>query len=164
MKAKLFFAIVMFTAIFVLPVHAQEMATNEQNEANDQMVTYGTVVSVTAQQIVILEYDFDTDADVEATYLIDANTKLEAMKEVTELQVDDAVEIVYAEKGGVKTAQSIKKEDFSQEDTGEDAGVATEEPTSEAAGTGTAIPSVKTETPESLKQVNEEPVISNSTL
>ena len=123
MKARLIMFGFLVLAFMAFPVYAQEMANTEmespESPEDDLMVTYGTVVSVSPQQIVILEYDFDLDADVEMTYVIDENTQLEDIDSLDELQVDDAVEIVYEEKDGVKKAMVIKKEDFALEEMDE---------------------------------------------
>ena len=66
--------------------------------------TFGTVKSVSGDQLVINEYDYDTGEEREATYAIDPAVELHNVAAVTEIAVGDEVDIDYLMKGNVKTA------------------------------------------------------------
>ena len=72
--------------------------------AEEPEYTFGTVKSVTAAQLVINEYDYDTGEEREATYAIDPAVELHNVAAVTEIAVGDEVDIDYLMKGNVKTA------------------------------------------------------------
>lgn len=66
--------------------------------------TFGTVKSVTGDQMVINEYDYDTGEEKEATYAVDPAVELHNVAKVSEIAVGDEVDIDYLVKGGKKTA------------------------------------------------------------
>jgi len=69
--------------------------------------TFGTVKSVTADQIVILEFDYDSEKEVEAAYGIDPKAELGDVASVSEIQPGDEVDIDYVARDGKKTAVGI---------------------------------------------------------
>ncbi len=81
----------------------------------EEQYSYGVVVSTAAEQLVLLEYDYEQDADVEVSYAINADTKLENVGSVTEIAKDDNVEVLYVEKDGQKIATQITKEERIEE-------------------------------------------------
>ena len=66
--------------------------------------TFGTVKSISGNQLVINEYDYDTGEEREATYVIDPAVELHNVAAVTEIAVGDEVDIDYLLKGSDKTA------------------------------------------------------------
>ena len=78
---------------------------------------YGVVANVSPDQIVLLEYDYDTDEDIEVVYNIDAGTKFENADSLQGIVIDDSVEIYYKEIEGKKIASIIAKEDDGWEET-----------------------------------------------
>lgn len=66
--------------------------------------TFGTVKSLTGDQLVINEYDYDTGEEKEATYTVDPSVELHNVAAVTEIAVGDEVDIDYLIKGDKKTA------------------------------------------------------------
>ena len=95
------------------PASAPAAATPQTapaQEAGDTEFSYGTVKSITGNQIVVSEYDYDSDKDVEATYTTTADTKLENVKSVQEIAVGDSVDIDFAVKNGQKVASALTVE------------------------------------------------------
>ncbi|PIU42466.1 MAG: hypothetical protein COS99_00005 [Candidatus Omnitrophica bacterium CG07_land_8_20_14_0_80_42_15] len=78
--------------------------------------SYGTVSKMAADQIVVSEYDYDKDAEVEVTYLIDPKVELENVTAVGDIAVGDAVEIEYVAQDGKKTAKAIVVEKALEEE------------------------------------------------
>ena len=72
--------------------------------AEEPEYTFGTVKSVSGDQLVINEYDYDTGEEKEATYAIDPAVELHNVAAVSEIAVGDEVDIDYLDKGGKKTA------------------------------------------------------------
>ena len=66
--------------------------------------TFGTVKSISGNQLVINEYDYDTGEEREATYVIDPSVELHNVVAVSEIAVGDEVDIDYLLKGNEKTA------------------------------------------------------------
>ena len=88
--------------------------------------SYGTVKSISANQIVVSEYDYDTDKDVDVTYMVPAEAKLENVASLQEIAVGDAVDIDFLVKDGQKAASTITVEKPLQED--EDLALGLDEP------------------------------------
>ena len=66
--------------------------------------TFGTVKSLTGDQLVINEYDYDTGEEKEAAYAVDPAVELHNVTKVSEIAVGDEVDIDYLIKEGKKTA------------------------------------------------------------
>lgn len=72
--------------------------------AEEPEYTFGTVKSISGDQLVINEYDYDSGEEKEATYSIDPSVELHNVAAVTEIAVGDEVDIDYLVKGDKKTA------------------------------------------------------------
>ena len=75
-----------------------------QEVAEEPEYTFGTVKSVSGDQMVINEYDYDTGEEKEASYAIDPAVELHNVTAVSEIAVGDEVDIDYLVKGDKKTA------------------------------------------------------------
>ena len=74
------------------------------------LYTYGEVVSVAANQLVISEYDYEADEEKQAAYAIDSNTKLENAAQVTDLLAGDFVDVYYEQNGEKRLAKTVAKD------------------------------------------------------
>lgn len=92
----------------VPPVYAA--AEDGKPAASQFIYSYGTILKVSATEITLQEYDYDSDVEKEISYQINADTKLEGLKAVTEFAVEDVVEVYYLEQDGVKVAKIIRRE------------------------------------------------------
>ena len=81
---------------------------------DEELYSYGTVISTSPTQITIEQYDIETDAQVNESFMIDANTKYEEGTTLKDIKTGDQVDIYYMEKDGKKIASDIIT--FSQED------------------------------------------------
>jgi hypothetical protein len=84
--------------------------------AEDINYSYGVVVSATANQIVLLEYDYDRDEEVQVVYTVDKSTELNNIGSMDQLKKDDNVEVYYKEANGQKMATSLEKEEIPAEE------------------------------------------------
>lgn len=119
MKKYLSLIVVILTFIFFPYAHgvsAQDEVVSPQNEEDEINYSYGVVVSQSPNQIVLLEYDYDRDEEVQVTYEVNAETKVENVESLDKLQKDDNIEIYYKEMDGRKIAVSIEKELLIDED------------------------------------------------
>ena len=101
--------------------NAEDQSANDEDmlKDNDEMsYSYGSVVSTAADKIVLSEYDYESDQDVEVSYQVAAETTVENVKAITDLVKGDNVEIFFKEVDGAKKAQVITKE--IEEDLGEE--------------------------------------------
>jgi hypothetical protein len=103
-----------------------------QENNNEDKFSFGKVLSVNAQEVMVKEYDFAKDADVEVPYSITAETELGNVNAVADLAVNDDIVIDYVEKDGKRIVTTLVKED-----KGAEAPVAPAE-AAPAAGTATA--------------------------
>jgi hypothetical protein len=102
----------------VLAVNVSVSIAQENNAAvaveennNEDKFSFGKVISVNAQEVMVKEYDFAKDADVEVTYTITAETEFGNVNMVTDLAVNDDVVLDYIEKDGKRIVTTLVKED-----------------------------------------------------
>lgn len=90
------------------PVDTQPAAPEE--DLSKFIYSYGSVLKVSPSELVLQEYDYDSDVEKEVTYQLDAAIKLEGLKAVTDLVTEDVVEVYYLEQDGKKIAKIIRRE------------------------------------------------------
>ncbi|MBI4372902.1 MAG: hypothetical protein HY585_04165 [Candidatus Omnitrophica bacterium] len=110
-------SIILSLAAYFLPVafavDAPGPAPVEEPEAEPAVpeeeteFSYGTVKSITADQLVVSEYDYDSDQDVDVTYSVPAEVKLEGVASLNDIAAGDAVDIDFLVKGDQKVASVI---------------------------------------------------------
>jgi len=72
--------------------------------------SFGTVKSVGTDQIVVSEYDYEADKDVDVTYAVDASAQLENAASLKDIVAGDNVEIDFVNQDGKKVAKLISVE------------------------------------------------------
>jgi hypothetical protein len=82
----------------------------QEEEAYEGDYTYGTVMSVSTDEIVLSQYDLETDEEKQEHYLITTETELYNFERIDELSQKDAVEIFFFEEDGLRYAIYIAKE------------------------------------------------------
>ena len=100
-------------------VSAPEATPAAPAAADETEFSYGTVKSAGADQLVVSEYDYDSDKDVDVTYSVPAGTKFENVASAQEIKVGDAVDIDFLVKDGQKVASAITVEKATAADTEE---------------------------------------------
>ena len=85
-------------------------------QEEDMEFSYGTVVSVSGNQVVVSEYDYDQDAETELTYTADPAATFEGVNSVKEIAKGDIIEIDYEVKNGKNIAKRIFVEKDIQEE------------------------------------------------
>lgn len=83
-----------------------------QEEPSDY--AYGTVAGISTDKLLVVEYDYGQDIEMEKTYLFDSQVKLKNVSSITEILVGDNVEIDYFIQGGNRMAQVISVEKSKQ--------------------------------------------------
>lgn len=78
-----------------------------QEQEEEMEYTYGTVVSVSAKEIVVSEYDYEEDKEVNVTYAIDPKAKIEGAESAADIAVGDIVEMDYMVEGNKNVAKNI---------------------------------------------------------
>ena len=87
-----------------------------QEEAEEELdYSWGIVSTISSNQIVITEYDYDSDEEVNVTYTLDPKVDLKNVESLEDIKEGDSVEIDYAIKDGQKVAKIIAVEKPSQE-------------------------------------------------
>lgn len=71
------------------------------------MLSRGTVVGISDSSIVVLEFDFLEEQDVEYTYDIDEETEYHNVASLEDLEEGDFVEMVFNEEDETRTASRI---------------------------------------------------------
>ena len=99
--------ILLVTILFVLGsliCYSSSMVYAQENELD---YTYGTVVNITPDKIIIEEYDYDNEENIETSYSIGANTEIENVQSTEDIEPGDYVDIDYMMKDGARTAITI---------------------------------------------------------
>ena len=102
-------------------VPAQEEVSEAPQAEETTEFSYGTVKSVSEGTLVVTEYDYDNDKDIEVTYSVPATTTLDGVGQLNEIAPGDAVDIDYVVKGGERAASTISVEKGGAEDIEEGA-------------------------------------------
>lgn len=69
--------------------------------------SWGVVSSISADQIVVTEQDYETDKEVAVTYTVNPETKLKNVDSLKDVKVGDSIEIDYVVKDGKNMAKII---------------------------------------------------------
>ena len=80
--------------------------------------SYGTVNKVSGNDIEVKEYDFETESDVNVTYVVNAETQFINVNAVAEIAPGDTVDIDYVVKEGKNAAKVVDVEKAAAETTG----------------------------------------------
>ena len=99
-------------ALGPLSSFAQEMEEEQMTDElieDDQLFGFGQVAEISASAMTLVEYDFETDQELQMVYVIDGDTKLDNIASLDEIKVDDEVGVNYEEKDGKKMAKTIFK-------------------------------------------------------
>ena len=126
------FVVVIFASFFLKPLYAADPKTEAPAPAGAVAVpeeetefSFGTVKSVTGDQLVVSEYDYESNADADVTYQVSADASFENVGALKEIVVGDSVDIDFLVKDGQKKAVAITVEKPITED--EEAALAPEE-------------------------------------
>ena len=80
-------------------------------EEEETGYAWGTVTMISSNQIIVAEYDYDTDADTEVTYAVDSQVEIRNVDSLTDIAVGDSVEIDFVTSGSRKVAKAITVEE-----------------------------------------------------
>jgi len=69
--------------------------------------SWGTVKSISSDQIVVMEYDYDRDEDVESAYSINPNVEFRGVETLKDIAVGDDLDIEYVIQSGKKITKVI---------------------------------------------------------
>ena len=78
--------------------------------------SWGIVSSISSKQIVVSEYDYDAEKNVDLVYALDPNLKLKNADSLENIVVGNSVDIEYVVRDGKKVAKAISVEKTSYED------------------------------------------------
>jgi len=102
--------LVLFSLISFVPtiVQAQEEEETEYS--------WGTVTSVSSNQIVITEYDYNSDEESDVAYTLAPYVKLDNVNSLKDIAIGDEVWVDYVVTEGKKVAVSIEVKESSDEE------------------------------------------------
>ena len=100
--SKLIGLVLMMLVLYIPGASAQE-------DMESLRYAYGSIVKVTANEISISEYNYETDQEVVSVYVLNEESVLEDMESVNEITVGEEVEIMYEEKGSEKIIVMLSK-------------------------------------------------------
>jgi len=124
-KANIFglFWLLALSALVVAPVifaAGNEEAVNQMEaDADGQdvaLIGLGVVAKVDAESLVLVEYEYESDEELEVSYQVNDRTQFDNIASLADLQPGDSVEVVYADEAGKKVALAISKEENYIED------------------------------------------------
>lgn len=85
-------------------------------EGEELEYSWGEVSSVSSDKIVVKEYDYETDKEIEVTYEVDPKAEFKGVGSLKDVSVGDAVEIEYSVVDSKKVAKIIDVERLSSEE------------------------------------------------
>ncbi|HXV28549.1 MAG TPA: hypothetical protein VD913_06240 [bacterium] len=114
-------SLVVILGLAFLTVPFSQAAFSQEDEVvavaeEETDYSFGTVKSVTEKEIVVTEYDYESDKDVDIVYTADVDIKLENVDAVANIQAGDSVEIDFVTKDGKKIAKTISVEQLIEEE------------------------------------------------
>jgi len=115
MKIRVVLILIGFSILAVCAFGIKGMAQND----DETLIELGTISRVEAGQLVIKEYNYDTNSDEDMKYVINDKTQFENIKSLADLKAGDSVEVFYEEAGGNKVALSVSKEENYDDDEDE---------------------------------------------
>ncbi len=120
-KISVFYRVLTAVFISVAAVFIFGMVAFCQFDSYDEMnYSYGKVLNITPEQIIITEYDYEKDKEVEITYKIDQTLVLQNITSLNDLAKGDEVEIYFEEKEGKKKAIIISRPEGEDNSPGPD--------------------------------------------
>ena len=112
MRKYLGIAIVLMFGFLMCSMPGISLAQEEE----EMEYSWGAVSSVSSNQIVITEYDYDSDEGTDVTYAVDPNAELKNVDSLKDIAVGDNVDIEYVVRNGKKVAKIITVEKSSSEE------------------------------------------------
>lgn len=118
MKKYLVAATALAVALLLYQMYSLSLAQEAEKteEAEEVEYSWGTVSSLSTNQIVVKEYDYDSDAEIDVTYVVDPSVKLKNVDLLKNIAVGASVEIDYVTKDGKKVAKVISVEPSYEEE------------------------------------------------
>ena len=101
-----------FVSVNTSAVYAQEDETEEYS--------WGTVAEITSGQVVIVEYNYETEEEQNETYLIAPDVELLGIAALSEIKAGDSVEFRYAMQDGKKVILAIGLDKSAMEESAAD--------------------------------------------
>lgn len=98
---KIFLAVTLTITAFML-ASSFCMAQEEDTE-----YSWGIIVEVSPMEVVVSEYDYELEKEIDVAYKIDSDTELIDIESISDLTEGDAVEIDYVVKDKDRTAKVI---------------------------------------------------------
>jgi len=76
-------------------------------QEEDTEYSWGIIVEVSPREVVVSEYDYELEKEIDVAYKIDSDTELIDIESISDLVEGDAVEIDYVVKDKYRTAKAI---------------------------------------------------------
>lgn len=120
MNRYLYLGLVLLLSFFVctVPTTTQAQEAEQEEEEAVEEYSYGTAIKASDSQLTILEYNYDSDGEVEGTYMLDPSTKVQNVSSIKDIAAGTYVEIDYIVKGGKRIATVITVERETEQDLG----------------------------------------------
>lgn len=99
--------VVVLTCCFLMQPYDRAVAVENEDEMD---YAWGTVKEVSNDTIVLTEYSYDTDVDIDVAYGVSPDTEIFNVESLDNIKIGDAVEIEYIVASGKKEAMIISVE------------------------------------------------------
>jgi len=110
MKRHLVVATVLAFGFLTCSLSTVALAQEEAAEEGEIEYSWGIVSSVSSDQIIVKEYDYNSDEEVNVIYTIDPEVELANVSLLKDIVQGDTVDIEYVIKGDKKIARFISVE------------------------------------------------------
>lgn len=85
------------------------------SQEEELQYSWGSVGGLSSNQIIVKEYDYESEEEVDVTYAIDPEVKIQNVNSLEEIAVGDSVGINFVVRNGEKVAKVIVVEKSSYE-------------------------------------------------
>lgn len=102
-----FFEILLVSVVTLLACSASGLSQAQEAEIQ---YSWGTVKSLTSEQLAVTEYNYENNQEISVTYTVDAETVFNNVQSISEIKVGDSVEIDFVVMEGKNIAKTITVE------------------------------------------------------
>jgi len=103
---KIFLSIILAVAVFCF---ASNLSLAQDEESMDY--SWGVVVEVSSDQVIVSEYDYDLDEEKDVVYKVNPDTELRNIEALEDLTEGDSIEINYVVEAKERIAKVIALEE-----------------------------------------------------
>jgi hypothetical protein len=113
---KRFFVITAVAALSLMLIGIKPSFSQNVSAEDEVQYALGDLILKSATEISLSEINYETEEEMQATYLIDSETLWDNIRSIDDIKEGDEIEVFYREVEGKKKAMVIAKSEVDDED------------------------------------------------